>query len=395
MGGVLGSAYKGFRVFRGVKLRDWGLAGGLTALGFALMLENVQFSDERVRSAIAEGSMAHPMSSHSAWMIPVFLAASVPVLWWRRNILAVATASVLAMGLHVLLFGWVTRCGAGLPLAFVLAFLGAVAGTRATAWVVGGLSVVLTFLVLVVDATTGPGAMALALPIVCIVFGVGLAARRRTALNRELADRETELRRLRDERAALEVADDRARLSQQLDGLLQERLAGLGTAAESGRGLPPAEARAALESIESGSRETLDDMREIVGLLRGDDVAFTPAPTVAHLDTLLARLRTEHSRLIVSGDPRALPATVELSAYRIVEHLVAALADQKDAPIEVTVRFAPDALELRVNGQVGATADLKAAVARAKERAKLLGGSVEVKVSKGRAGAVAQLPVIG
>ncbi|MGW6200259.1 sensor histidine kinase [Kribbella sp. NPDC055110] len=382
-------------IFTGIKLRDGGIAGGLTLLGVLLMLENVQMSGAQVRNAIAEGSMVHAQSSHSLWMIPVFAAATIPVLWWRRGILAVATVSVVVMGLHDLLFGWVTRCGAGLPLAFVLAFLGAQAAKRTTAWIVGGLSVVLTVLVLVIDATTGPGAVVLALPIVCIVFGVGLAARRRTALNRELAEREAELRHLRDERAALEVADDRARLSRQLDGLLQERLADLTTAAESADGLPAAEAKAVLESIESGSRRTLDDMRQIVGLLRADDVAFAPTPTVAHLDTLLARLRTAHSQLVVTGDPRALPATVELSAYRIVEHLVTALADQADAPIVVTVRFEADALEIRVNGQVGEAAALKAAVARAKERAKLLGGSVEVKVTKGRAGAVAQLPVVG
>ncbi|WP_329004760.1 hypothetical protein OHA18_15380 [Kribbella sp. NBC_00709] len=382
-------------VFEGIKLRDGGIAGGLTVLGVLLMVENTQMSDAQVRSAIAEGSMVHAQSSHSLWMIPVFAAATIPVLWWRRGILAVATVSVLAMAAHDLLFGWVTRCGAGLPLAFVLAFLGAQAARRTTAWIVCGLSIVLTVLVVVIDATTGPGAVLLALPIVCIVFGVGLAARRRTALNQELANREAELRQLRDDRAALDVADDRARLSRQLDGLLQERLADLSTAAESANGLPPAEARAVLESIESGSRQTLDDMREIVGLLRGDDVAFAPTPTVAHLDTLLARLRTAHSQLVVTGDPRALPATVELSAYRIVEHLVTALADQADAPIVVSVRFEADALEIRVNGQVGEVADLKAAVARAKERAKLLGGSVDVKVTKGRAGAVAQLPVVG
>jgi signal transduction histidine kinase len=382
-------------VFTGIKLRDWGIAGGLTLLGVLLMLENTQTSEAQVRNAIAEGSMVHAQSSHSFWMIPVFAAATIPVLWWRRGILAVATVSVLAMAAHDLLFGWVTRCGAGLPLAFVIAFLGAQASKRTTAWIVCGLSIVLTVFVLVIDATTGPGAIILALPIVCIVFGVGLAARRRTALNQELANREAELRQLRDERAALDVADDRARLSRQLDGLLQERLADLTTAAESADGLPPAEAKAVLESIESGSRQTLDDMREIVGLLRGDDVAFAPTPTVAHLDTLLARLRTAHSQLVVTGDPRALPATVELSAYRIVEHLVTALADQADAPIVVSVRFESDALEIRVNGQVGESAALKAAVARAKERAKLLGGSVDVKVTKGRAGAVAQLPVVG
>jgi signal transduction histidine kinase len=208
-------------VLGGIKLRDWLLTGGLTALGAVLMVANIAMPDDEVRAAIAEGSMAHPMDSHSVWMLPVFLGATVPLLWWRRNILAVATVSTLMMGLHLALFGWVTRCGAGLPLVFVLAFLGAVAGSGRTAWIVGGLSAVQAVLVLLQDSTAGTEAIVLALPIVAIVFGVGLAARRRTALNRELAERETELRVLRDERAALEVAGDRERLSQQLDGLLQ------------------------------------------------------------------------------------------------------------------------------------------------------------------------------
>ena len=136
-------------------------------------------------------------------------------------------------------------------------------------------------------------------------------------------------------------------------------------------------------------------MREIVGLLRGGDVALAPAPTVAHLDALLARHTRADSRLTVAGDPRSLPATVELSAYRIVEHLVDVLADQPDSRIEVGVRFDDDALEIRVNGPVDRSADLKAAVARARERAKFLGGSLDVKVSRGHADAVAQLPVPG
>src|SRR5262249_3335624 len=140
---------------------------------------------------------------------------------------------------------------------------------------------------------------------------------------------------------------------------------------------------------------TLDDMREIVGLLRGGDVTLAPAPTVAHLDALLARHPTARSHLTVTGNPRSLPATVELSAYRIVEHLVTALADQADSPIGVAVRFEDDALEIRVSGPVDRGADVKAAIARAKERAKLLGGSVDVKIARGQAGAVAQLPVLG
>ena len=383
------------RIFRGIRPVDWVIAGALTALGVWLMVENVRFSDAHVTASIADGTMVHELTSHSWAMVPVFALATVPVLWWRRNAIAVTGIALAAMVLHDLLFGWVTRCGAGLPLVFVLAYLGAVSLDRTRAWISLGLTTLLTAAVLVVDATTGFEPFVLAFPIVLILFGVGRAVRHRNAMNTELAARTVELQQLRDERVALEIAGDRVRLSQQLDGLLQERLGQLTTAADSGQDLDAESAKALFESIENDSRATLDGMREIVGLLRGGDVALAPAPTVAHLDALLARHTTSDSRLSVAGDPRSLPATVELSAYRIVEHLVDVLADQPDSRIEVGVRFDDDALEIRVTGPVDRSADVKAAVARARERAKFLGGSLDVKVSRGRANAVAQLPVPG
>ncbi|KQV75674.1 hypothetical protein ASC61_12055 [Aeromicrobium sp. Root344] len=382
-------------VFRGIRPVDWVLAGALTALGVWLMLENIQFTDEHARSAIAEGTMVHALTSHSWLMLPAFMLATVPVLWWRRNVVVVVAISLAAMVLHDLLFGWVTRCGAGLPLVFVLAYLGAVGLERKRATIVLGLTGLLTVAVAVVDATTGFDVLVLAVPIVAIVFGIGRAVRHRTAMSAELKARTSDLRQLRDDRIALEVAGDRARLSRELDGLLLERLAQLTAAAETGQGLDPGSARALFESIESDSRATLDGMREIVGLLRGGDVALTPAPTVAHLDALLARHTQADSRLVVTGDPRSLPATVELSAYRIVEHLVNVLADEPDSRIEVGMRFDDDALEIHVKGPVLKSSDIKAAVARARERASFLGGSLEAKVARGRADVVAMLPVLG
>jgi signal transduction histidine kinase len=349
-----------------VKKSDWLVAGILTALGVLLMTLD-----------IAE-------ENGSAWSIPVFAAATVPVLWWRRSVLAVAGVALAVMVLHDLLFGWVTRCGAGLPLAFTLAFLGALSYGRTKAWLTFGLSALLCLAVLVVDTAAGPDTLVLALPIALIVFGVGRAARQRAFLNQQLRGRDEELRRLRDERAALVVADDRAMLSHRLDGLLQERLDQLTAAAETA---DSTNSKAVLESIEAGGRRTMEDMREIVGLLRGGEVALEPVPTVAHLDALLARQRSP--RLTITGDPRSLPATVELSAYRIVEYLVDALDNDE---VEVGVRFADDGLEIRVNGSVGRGADVRAAVVRARERARLLGGSVDVRIARGRARVVAQLP---
>lgn len=382
-------------LFRGIRPIDWVLAGTLTVLGVLLMVGNVMSSDADSAAAVAQGTMHHEVSSHSWGMVPAFVLAVAPVLWWRRGVVAVTGAAFTAMVLHDLLFGWVTRCGAGLPLAFVLAYLGAVALPRRQGIFNLSLAALLVLAVLAVDATTGLEPAVLALPILLIVFGIGRAVRHRTAMGLELEARTVELRRLRDERVALEVAEDRVRLSRQLDGLLQERLGQLTDAAQSGQDLDAAQARALFAAIETDGRATLDGMREIVGLLRGGDVALAPAPTVAHLDALLARQTRTDARLTVTGDPRSLPATVELSAYRIVEHLVEVLTDESDARTEVGVCFEGDALQIRVNGPVDRSADLKAAVARARERAKLIGGSLDVKVSRGRASAVASLPVPG
>jgi signal transduction histidine kinase len=373
----------------GVKGRDWLLAGVLTALGAALAFMNVTADDAGTAHDVAAGAMAHTVDSHSPWQF-LFAAAFVPVLWWRRSVLVATSVSLGVMALHDLLFGWATRCGAGLPLAFVFAFLGALSYERTKAWVSCALSALLTGAVLAVDAAAGPSALILVLPMVVIVFGIGRAARHRAMLNRQLKARDEELRQLRDERAELLVADDRARLSRQLDGLLQERLDELTRAAESADGLDPAQARQLLESIESSSRRTMDDMRDIVGLLRGGEVALAPVPTVAHLDALLARHRSPQSRLTVSGDPRSLPATVELSAYRIVEYLVAALDEH---PVRVTVRFTDDALEILVEGSAARGPQVRAAITRVRERAKLHAGSVDVKLTRGFARVRAQLPV--
>ena len=85
-----------------------------------------------------------------------------------------------------------------------------------------------------------------------------------------------------------------------------------------------------------------------------------------------------------------LPAGVELSAYRIVEHLLGALDDAPD--VDVRVRFGDDALELAVSGPARRRA--KAAIERARERVQLQRGTLEATVRGGRAEAVVSLPLL-
>lgn len=382
-------------VFRGIRRLDWGIAAALTLLGTAQMYMNVSVTDAEVSAEIAHDSMAHVMTSHSVWMIPVWWFATVPVLWWRRNVVAVLAISLGAMVAHDLIFGWVGRCGAGLPLAFVLAFLGALDSDRARRWWALGLSVVLAVAVVAVDAITGSGLIAPAALVTLLIFAVGRAVRQRSRLAGDLRERTHELHRLRDERAGLEVAADRARVARELDELLQVRLDRLALAAETADVADRAGATATLERIETDARETLDRMRTLVGELRDGEVALAPTPTIAHLDAMLVRHTGAPPRLTVTGDPRGLTAAVELSAYRIVEHLVQVLAGRSQEPVEVDVRFADDALEIRVAGTVPKGVNVRAAAARARERAQVVGGSVDLRVARGRAQATASLPMAG
>jgi hypothetical protein len=235
----------------------------------------------------------------------------------------------------------------------------------------------------------GAATAAIAAALTAAVWGIGRVAGSRRRLAEELAARTEELRGVRDERARLEVGAERARMSAELDALLQRRLGQLAAMAERGASAPDAGVR--LAEIEAASRETLAQMRGLVGVLRDDaePSPTSPQPTLTHLERLLARAGGPDARLIVEGSPRTLPPAVELSAFRVLEHLLAAL---DDAPgVSVHVRFGDDALTLAVSGP--ARRDASAAIGRARERARLHDGTLAATVQRGRARALVSLPV--
>ena len=156
-------------IFDGVRKGDVALAAGATALGVMLMLENV----------LAGPGSEVRVDSHSWLLLPVFAAATVPVLWRRRSMPAVLAVTAVALAVHVLAFGSLVRCGAGLPLAFVLAYsVGRLMAGRAS-WL--GLAAVtgIQFLVLVRDTAAGLEIMPVTALIGAAVWGVGVWLRRR------------------------------------------------------------------------------------------------------------------------------------------------------------------------------------------------------------------------
>ena len=94
-------------IAKGIRPLDYVLTFVMVALAVLIGLENV--------NAGAATDIAHPLDSHSALMVPVFVAAALPILWRRRGILAAIGVSFLLIAASVPAFGWVTRCGFACP----------------------------------------------------------------------------------------------------------------------------------------------------------------------------------------------------------------------------------------------------------------------------------------
>lgn len=361
-----------------VKTRDIVIAAVLSVLGIGLMVLNV--ADPAV------GGNA------SIFAVPTFLVLTAPLAWRRAAPTTALAATFAALLAHVALFGSMTRCGVMFPAVFILVFANAAFLHLRPALL--GLALALA-LVVVMSVTDRQIAIVDA-PLFCglsaAFWGIGRLVRSRSRLVDALDVQTDELRSARDERARLEVVTDRARLSVELEGLLQRRLGELARIVDAAPSDgDPRAATASLAEIERQGRHTLEQLRAVVGVLRNEpgDAPTAPPPTLTHLDAMLVRVKGADARLTVEGNPRALPAGVELSAYRIVEHLLGALDDRRD--VDVRVRFAGDALELTITGS--RRRGSRGAIERARERTRLHHGSLKAIVRDGRIEAVALLPV--
>jgi signal transduction histidine kinase len=343
------------------------------------------------------GVLPQPAGTAPPGAIPALavLAMTVPVAWERQFPVVAAAAVAAGALLNELVIGPMIRCGPGLPAVFVIAFF---AGTRLT----GRMLVLATTccaaavtLQSFYDPQLGASFLFAALPAVAAACLAGHLARSRSMAAAALRERNAELREQREQTARLAVAADRARVAADLDVFLRDQITAMAAVAASGRELitaDPDRARDAFGAVESSGRATLAQMREVVGTLREEDLTG-PQPVLAELGDLLESATAADARLRVEGSPRALPAGVELSAYRIVEHLLTALQDTPEARIDVLLRFGKNALELQVAGPASPHSDPGTALTVARERVALLGGSLRIETGSGRYAALVKLPL--
>jgi signal transduction histidine kinase len=205
------------------------------------------------------------------------------------------------------------------------------------------------------DPTEGPADLFFTPALFAVAWLVGYALRDRAERSEMAEERALRAERERESAARVAVAEERARMARELHDVVAHAMSVmvLQVGAVRRRVAPGSEEADALANVEHAGRTALAEMRRLLGAMRhGDDlVELTPGPGLADLQSLAGDVRAAglDVRLHVDGTPVALPRSLDLSAYRIVqEGLTNALKHSGGRRADVTVAYAPDQLRLEV-----------------------------------------------
>jgi len=160
-----------------------------------------------------------------------------------------------------------------------------------------------------------------------VAWVVGDRARTRHAYLAQLEERAARLEREREDHARRAAEAERNRIARELHDVVAHNVSVIAVQAGAARIASrdrPGQVTETLGLIERTARSTLAEVRTVLGILRKADhegPGRWPQPTLAQLDALVTRAREAGLRLEVrvEGNLDALPAMVDLSAYRIVQ----------------------------------------------------------------------------
>jgi signal transduction histidine kinase len=184
-------------------------------------------------------------------------------------------------------------------------------------------------------------------------LALGATVRSLRERERELATRTVELQREREENARRAVLEERVRIARELHDVVAHHVSVMGVQASAGRRVldrRPEQAEELLGSIEDSSRQAVTELHRLLGFLRRDDRAdgLAPQPRLDQLRDLVAGAGLSID-LVVAGEPRELPATLELSAYRVIQEAVTnARKHSGGTAATVRVDYRPAELQIAV-----------------------------------------------
>jgi signal transduction histidine kinase len=255
-----------------------------------------------------------------------------------------------------------------------------------------GLPIIIVCATVVVsrDPNRSAGEFVFVLGLFAVAWVTGYVLRQRTSQGEAAVRRAARLEMEQAEIARQAIADERARIARELHDVVGHCVSVMTVQASAVRRVLTAEQdeeREALMSVEKVGREALAEMRRLVGILREPSALpdMAPPPTLRDLDVLVSHARTSGLPVHVSveGDLTDLPASIDLTAYRIVqEGLTNTIRHAHANSARVRIRHRPGSLDLEVSddgiGLNGRTHRGGHGLLGMKERVDVFGGRLEV-----------------
>jgi signal transduction histidine kinase len=342
-------------------LRDIAIAVVLTIVAFFAAYGEAH---PQVPGRYFTGGHHLPHTPSAALLLVV--AAGAALAWrhvYPRTVVCVSTAAIVAYTLP----GYVNGSSLLLP-AIALGTLAAMLPIRSSVvWtvVVTGVLMVATGVNNPLGAFSGGFVLIPANNAVALFAGIAVANRRAllAAARREAtqaAERDTQRR----------IDEERLRIARELHDVVAHTMATItvqAAAATQLLGDRPEDAAKSLQAIRTAGKDGLRELRAILNVLRNADEPddpTAPTPGLNRLDALAAGVRSAGLpvTVTVTGQPRDLPAVIDLAAYRIIqEALTNIIRHAGPATARVSVGYAADELSVEITdsgrGPTSAVAD--------------------------------------
>jgi signal transduction histidine kinase len=221
---------------------------------------------------------------------------------------------------------------------------------------------------------------------------LGTAQHSRRAYLAQLEQRARDLEDSREEEARRRVIDERLRIARDLHDVIAHGIATIYT--QSGAALHvldrhPEQAAPALAAVKQLSKQTMQELRATLDVLRSDVTEVAPLAPTPGLDRLNALVNvSRHAGLpvdleIVGAKAAPPPAAVDVAAYRIVQESLTNVMRHagENARATVTVSHGDDAVEIDIVDDglgvaAGAPANGGHGIVGMRERAATVGGTL-------------------
>ena len=298
------------------------------------------------------------------------VAGSVSLVWRRR-----APIAVLGFVTAVLIAFWLRGHGAllsvlGLPAIYAVA---AHAERRRRAWWAIGGACILLMVVASASVLDRPDGFAYLTVLSMIAFLTAAAAAGVLIRNRERIFIDTERRAAAAEADRLAEAEravvrERSRIAREMHDVVAHAMSVVAVQAAAGREIVhanPDKAAEVFARIETVGRESLTELRRMLGVLRetGDDHAsLSPQPGVADITGAVAQSCSSGvaTELVIDGNRRAVAPGVELAAFRIAQEALTNVRKHAGRAASATVRISYESdvlvVEVTDDGRGAATA---------------------------------------